>query len=160
MHDDYQAAGPAGVTATRARALRRSRMRLMNTRRRVLIVDDSSDDAILVVLALKREGYDPDFERVTTAEAMRAALAEREWDVVLSDYTVPAFGALPALALLHELELDLPFIIMSGTIDETMAVDALRAGAHDFVLKGKLARLAPAIARQMRGADVGPAPRP
>jgi signal transduction histidine kinase len=126
----------------------------MNTPLRVLIVDDSNDDATLVVLALKREGYDPDFERVTTAGAMRAALAEREWDVVLSDYAVPAFGALPALALLHELELDLPFIIMSGTIDETMAVDALRAGAHDFVLKGKLARLAPAIAREMRDADV------
>src|SRR5258708_33261241 len=139
---------------------RRPRTRAMNTPLRVLIVDDSSDDAMLMVLALKREGYDPDYERVTTAEAMRAALQQREWDLILSDYTVPAFGALPALALLHELELDLPFIIMSGTIDETMAVDALRAGAHDFGLKCKLAPLAPAIARQMRGADVGPAPRP
>jgi two-component system, LuxR family, sensor kinase FixL len=126
----------------------------MNTPLRVLIVDDSNDDAILVVLALKREGYDLTYERVTTAADMREALAGRAWDVVIADYTVPAFGALPALALLHELQLDLPFIIMSGTIDEAMAVDALRAGAHDFVLKGKLARLAPAIAREMRDADV------
>ena len=126
----------------------------MDTPLRVLIVDDSNDDAVLVALALKHEGYDLTYERVTTAAAMRDALAGREWDVILSDYNVPSFGALPALALLHELRLDLPFIIMSGTIDETMAVEALRAGAHDFVLKGKLARLAPAIAREMREADV------
>jgi|SRR5579859_1505123 len=126
----------------------------MDTPLRVLIVDDSHDDAELVALALKREGYDLTYERVTTAAAMRDALARREWDVILSDYMVPSFGALPALALMRELQLDLPFIIMSGTIDETMAVEALRAGAHDFVLKGKLARLAPAIAREVRDAGV------
>src|SRR5438046_8563997 len=126
----------------------------MSTLLRVLIVDDSYDDATLVVLALRREGYDPDYERVTTADGMRAALERREWDVVLSDYMVPSFGALPALELLHDVGLDLPFIIMSGTIDEAMAVEALRAGAHDFVLKDKLARLAPAIAREMRDAGV------
>ena len=119
---------------------------------RVLILDDSPDDTLLLARALQREGYAPDCLRADSAAAARAALTEREWDVVLSDYTMPAFTALDALALLRALGLDLPFIIVSGTIDETMAVDALRAGAHDFVLKGHLARLAPAIARERREA--------
>jgi signal transduction histidine kinase len=85
---------------------------------------------------------------------MSDALARRQWDVVLSDYTMPFFGALTALELLHQTGLDLPFIIISGTIDEAMAVGALKAGAHDFVVKGNLARLAPAIAREMREAGV------
>jgi len=126
----------------------------MNTPLRVLIVDDSEDDVLLLVLALQREGYDPAYERVTTAQAMSDALARRQWDVVLSDYTMPFFGALTALELLHQTGLDLPFIIISGTIDEAMAVGALKAGAHDFVVKGNLARLAPAIAREMREAGV------
>ena len=126
----------------------------MNTPLRVLIVDDSADDARLLVLALEREGYEPAYERVMTAPAMSDALARRQWDVVLSDYTMPSFGALNALALLHQTGLDLPFIIISGTIDEAMAVGALKAGAHDFVVKGNLARLVPAIAREMREAGV------
>jgi signal transduction histidine kinase len=126
----------------------------MNTPLRVLIVDDSADDATLLVLALEREGYDPAYERVATAPAMSEALARRQWDVVLSDYTMPSFGALMALELLHQTGLDLPFIIISGTIDEAMAVGALKAGAHDFVVKGNLARLVPAIAREMREAGV------
>ena len=126
----------------------------MNTPLRVLIVDDSEDDATLLVLALEREGYEPAYERVMTAPAMSDALARRQWDVVLSDYTMPSFGALMALELLHQTGLDLPFIIISGTIDEAMAVGALKAGAHDFVVKGNLARLAPAIAREMREAGV------
>ena len=119
-----------------------------------LIVDDSEDDALLVVQALKREGYDPSYERVATAEAMRGALARRQWEVILADYTMPSFGALAALDLLHQTQLDLPFIIISGTIDEAMAVSALKAGAHDFIVKGNLARLAPAIAREIREAGL------
>ena len=119
-----------------------------------LIVDDSEDDALLVVQALKREGYDPSYERVATAEAIRGALARRQWEVILADYTMPSFGALAALDLLHQTQLDLPFIIISGTIDEAMAVSALKAGAHDFIVKGNLARLAPAIAREIREAGL------
>jgi len=119
---------------------------------RVLILDDSPDDAQLLERAIRHEGYAPAVRRVDNPAAMRAALLEAEWDVVLSDYTMPTFTALDALALLHTLQFDLPFIIVSGTIDEAMAVDVLKAGAHDFVLKGHLTRLGPAIAREQREA--------
>ena len=116
---------------------------------RALIVEDSKVDAALLVRELRRGGYDLSFERVETADAMHAALDRQTWDVVLSDYSMPRFSAPAALAVVRERNLDLPFIIISGTIGEETAVTSLRAGAHDFLIKGSLARLMPAIEREM-----------
>jgi signal transduction histidine kinase len=119
-----------------------------------LIVEDNEQDATLLVRELRRGGYDLSFDRVETPDAMRAALDARSWDIVLSDYSMPRFSAPAALALVRERNLDLPFIIISGTVGEETAVASLRAGAHDFLVKGSLARLLPAIGREMREADL------
>ncbi|MEE8470045.1 MAG: histidine kinase dimerization/phospho-acceptor domain-containing protein, partial [Dehalococcoidia bacterium] len=121
---------------------------------RVLIVEDSEDDALLLIRALRRDGYDLMFERVDTAEAMKAVLAQRTWDIIISDYAMPNFSALTALALMKERGLDLPFILLSGAIGEEVAVEAMKASAHDYIMKGNLARLIPAIERELREADV------
>ena len=120
---------------------------------RALLVEDVEHDSVLVLRELKRGGYDVTFERVETSEAMAAALARQPWDIVLSDYSLPRFSAPMALALVKERGLDLPFIIVSGTVNEEIAVKAIHAGAQDFMAKGKLARLIPAIERELR--DVG-----
>jgi signal transduction histidine kinase len=119
-----------------------------------LIVEDSEHDAALLVRELRRGGYDLSFDRVETPDAMSAALDRRTWDIVLSDYSMPRFSGPAALALVRERNLDLPFIIISGTVGEDTAVASLRAGAHDFMVKGSLARLLPAIGREMREADL------
>ena len=121
---------------------------------RVLVVEDSEDDAILMLNELKEGGYDPVFERVETSEAMKAALDQQMWDCVVCDYSMPSFNALAALTLLKESGIDLPFIIVSGTIGEDTAVEAMRAGAHDYIIKGKLQRLVPAIERELRETEV------
>jgi len=118
------------------------------------MLEDSADDALLLVRQLRVEGYDPTCERVETAAALRAALSRQSWDVILADYSLPAFSALEALALMQEMHLDLPFIILSGTVNEVTAVSALKAGAHDFITKGNWARLSPAIVRELREAEV------
>lgn len=123
----------------------------MTTPLRVLIIEDSEDDAALLLRELRRGGFDPLFERVETADAMRAAL-EQKWDVIVSDWAMPHFSAEAALAVLQETDHDLPFIIVSGTVGEEAAVAAMHAGAHDFMAKGKLTRLIPAIQREMREA--------
>lgn len=117
---------------------------------RVLVVEDSATDAKLVIHQLQRTGRSVEFERVETAEAMRAALVDKDWDVVTSDWSMPQFSAPAALGILKEMGLDLPFIIVSGTIGEDTAVEAMRAGAHDFLLKDKLGRLTPAVERELR----------
>src|SRR5258708_476611 len=122
---------------------------------RVLILEDSKDDAALLVRQLQVEGYDPTYERVETAAALRAALTQQSWDVILADYSLPSFSALEALALMQALKLDLPFIILSGTVNEVTAVSALKAGAHDFMTKGNWARLGPALARGVAEAEGG-----
>jgi signal transduction histidine kinase/DNA-binding response OmpR family regulator len=119
---------------------------------RVLIVDDSEDDAIMLLEELRRGGFDVAHLQVETADAMRAALAERTWDVVVSDYSMPQFNGLNALSVLKATGIDVPLIIASGTIGEETAVDALKAGACDFLVKDRLARLVPAIEREMREA--------
>jgi two-component system, cell cycle sensor histidine kinase and response regulator CckA len=119
---------------------------------RVLMVEDSPTDAKLLVQELRRTGRQVEFERVETAEAMRAALERGSWDVVTSDWSMPKFTAAAALAIVKESRLDLPFIIVSGTIGEEAAVEAMRAGAHDYVLKDKLGRLTPAVEREVREA--------
>ena len=120
---------------------------------RVLVIEDSQEDTVLLLRELRRTGYEAEYERVETAIAMRAMLMEKSWDLILSDYTLPKFNALQALETLKASGLDIPFIIISGTIGEETAVAALKAGAHDFVVKGKYARLGPAIERELREAE-------
>ncbi len=120
----------------------------------VLIVEDSEDDARIVLRELRHGGYDPVFERVETREAMKAALIGNKWDIVLSDHSMPYFGSSDALVLLQESGLDLPFIIVSSRIGEEVAVASMKAGAHDYVMKGNLSRLVPVIERELREAEV------
>jgi PAS domain S-box-containing protein len=121
---------------------------------RVLIVEDSVDDTLLLLRELRRGGYEPQYERVDTAETMRTALEKQEWDVVVSDHAMPSFSAPAALKSLQDGGWpDIPFIIVSGHIGEDAAVKAMKAGAHDFVSKDGLARLAPAIERELRDAE-------
>jgi two-component system, cell cycle sensor histidine kinase and response regulator CckA len=124
----------------------------MNIPLRVLLIEDSDNDAALLLRTLRRGGYAVTMERVETAEAMRAALARQAWDLVLSDYSLPRFTGPAALHLLQGEGIDLPFIIVSGTIGEETAVAAMKAGAHDFLMKGQLTRLLPAVARELREA--------
>ena len=119
-----------------------------------LIVEDSRDDCLLVERELKRGGFQPVIERVDTPEAMRAALNQQRWDVVIADYSMPQFSGLAALKLLQEKRIDLPFILVSGTIGEDLAVEAMQAGAHDYILKTNLIRLVPAIERELREAEI------
>ena len=119
---------------------------------RVLIVEDSEDDTVMLLRELGRAGYEVASERVETAEGMNAALDRAEWDVVLSDYNMPHFTALGALAVLKSRQIDIPFIIISGTIGEETAVNAMKAGAHDYLIKGRIARLFPALERELREA--------
>ncbi len=125
----------------------------MNLRNlRVLIVEDSEDDMFLTLRALRRGGYNPEYVRVDTPLAMQTALAQETWDVVIADYTLPAFSAPEALQVLQNQQQDLPFIIVSGTIGEEVAVAAMKSGAHDYLIKGHLARLVPAVERELREA--------
>jgi response regulator RpfG family c-di-GMP phosphodiesterase len=121
---------------------------------RVLIVEDSPDDAELLVRELRRGGYDPVFERVETAAAMEAALARESWDLVVSDHSMLQFDSLAALSVLKASHVDIPFIIVSGTIGEELAVETMKAGAHDYLVKGRLARLIPVVARELGDAEV------
>lgn len=126
----------------------------MSTPVRVLIVDDREDHALLMVRELRRANFEPTFERVFTEQAMSDELGNRDWDVVLCDHTMPEFDSFAALKLLHENGLDLPFIIVSGTIGEDVAVAAMKSGAHDFILKRNLTRLGAAVERELREAQV------
>jgi hypothetical protein len=119
---------------------------------RVLIVEDSDDDAQLMIRELRKRGYRPEYMRVETAARMEAALGETEWDIILSDYSMPGFGGVEALEVLKKRGLDLPFIIVSGKIGEETAVGLMKSGAHDYVQKDRLARLAPAIERELQEA--------
>src|SRR5512140_41237 len=126
----------------------------MATTLNVLIVEDSEDDALLVVSGLRRGGYDPRWERVDSAEDMREALARRTWDLVISDYLMPQFDGFAALDSFKASGQDAPFIIVSGNIGEDIAVDAMRAGAQDYIMKDKLKRLVPAVDRELREVEV------
>ncbi len=117
---------------------------------RLLLIDDSDEDALLVLRELKRAGYEVQSRQVCTAQGVREALAE-PWDFVISDWSMPdGFTGLAAFKVMRELGLELPFVIVSGTIGEELAVDALKAGVHDFMSKGKLTRLGPAIERELK----------
>ncbi len=120
---------------------------------RVLLVEDSQADAILLNRALEQGGFEVSSERVDTAEAMAGALQKQSWDLILCDHAMPRFSALEALDLLKMHRLDLPFIIVSGYIEEESAVAAMKSGAHDYIMKDRLARLVPAVERELRDAE-------
>ena len=120
----------------------------------VLVVEDSEDDALLIINEMKEGGYDPKFKRVETKEAFLAALKKGDWDIIISDYSLPKFSGLDAVKLLKESGIDLPFILVSGTIGEELAVESVLAGAHDFIVKGKWGRFIPAINRELKEAKV------
>jgi PAS domain S-box-containing protein len=120
----------------------------------ILIVDDSACDAGLIARQIERAGYEARWERVDTAPAFKAALEREAWDVVSCDYTMPDFNGLDALGIMRASGRDVPFIFVSGTIGEDVAVEAMKAGAHDYVMKGNLKRLVPAIERELREVGV------
>ena len=120
----------------------------------VLIVEDLEDDALLLLRELRCGGYEPIWERVETPKSMSAALERQQWDIILSDYSLPKFSGPAALKLLKEKGLDIPFIVISGTIGEDVAVQAMIAGANDYLMKGKLKRLVPAVERELREAEI------
>src|SRR6266851_6738546 len=119
---------------------------------RILIVEDSEEDTELLLDELRRAAFDLAFERVDTPAAMSAALEHQNWDLVVADFSMPQFNALAALELLNKRGLDVPFIIVSGTIGEELAVAAMKNGAQDYIMKGNLARLIPAVHRELREA--------
>jgi phosphoserine phosphatase RsbU/P len=120
----------------------------------VLFVEDSEDDALLLIFELRRGDYSPVAKRVETVEALQQALEEETWDVVISDYVLPGFSGLEALRLVRKSGLDLPFIVVSGKIGEDTAVQAMKEGANDYLIKGNVSRLVPAIEREMQEAEV------
>lgn len=121
---------------------------------RILIVDDSEDDALLIGRALKRGGSGVEFLRVESAPEMSAALAEGGWDAVISDVNMPGFSATTALALYHQAGLQCPFVVVSGMVGEEAAVSLLKEGAHDFVLKNNLGRLLPVLEREFEDVEM------
>ncbi len=116
---------------------------------RVLVVEDSEDDTVVIIRALKKGGYDPQYERVETAADMRQALKDKTWDIILCDYQMPKFSGPQAIAVLKETNIDIPLIIVSGTIGEETAVECMRLGARDYLMKGNLLRLAPAVEKEI-----------
>jgi len=126
---------------------------------RVLLVEDSPSDAKLLLHELRRKIPLVEFQRVEDEATMRAALRAESWDAVISDWSMPTFSGLSALATLGESGVDIPFIIVSGTIGEEVAVEAMHAGAHDYLIKGNLKRLVPALERELREATVRAARR-
>ncbi len=120
----------------------------------ILIVEDSEDDAMLLLRELDKGGYDVTSRRVETEEELRSSLAAESWDLVVSDYVLPRFSGTAALQVLKQSGLDLPFIIVSGNIGEEIAVEAMKAGAHDYLMKGNLKRLVPAVERELEEAGV------
>jgi PAS domain S-box-containing protein len=120
---------------------------------RILAIEDSEDDVVLLTRELRNGGYEPELERVDTADAMKSSIAEKDWDIIISDYIMPQFSGLRALDLLKQSGMDIPFIIVSGKIGEDIAVEAMKAGAHDYIVKGNLARLVPAVDREIREAE-------
>jgi two-component system sensor histidine kinase UhpB len=135
------------------------RVKAANRPLQILLVEDSDNDALLLDLALQRAGFNFKSLRVQTPAEMSSALDAQQWDVVIADYVLPQFDGLGALAMVKGRGLDLPFIIVSGHINEDTAVAAMKAGAHDYVMKANLARLAPAIDRELRESEVRRAQR-
>ncbi len=131
----------------------------MKRKLHVLIAEDSEQDARLLIRELKQGGYEVEHKRIETADGLKEALAAQAWDIILCDYAFPQFSGDAALRMVKESGLDLPFIFVSGTIGEETAVQAMKAGAHDYVMKGNLARLAAAVERELGEAQIRKASR-
>jgi signal transduction histidine kinase len=124
----------------------------MSKKLKVLLVEDAEVDALLVLRALRQGGYEVEHTRVWSAAQLRATLSNEAWDVVISDYSLPGFDAPAALAIVKECAADLPFIIVSGTVGEDLTVAAMKAGAHDYLMKDRLGRLAMSVEGELREA--------
>ena len=125
----------------------------MATALKVLIVENSENDALLMVDCLSQAGYAPDWQQVETAPQLTAALGSAApWDVIVSDYSMPGFSGLEALAIYKRSGLDIPFLLVSGSIGEERAVEAMRSGVHDYIMKDRMQRLGPAVDRELREA--------
>ena len=122
----------------------------MSTSLRVLIVEDCDDDAQLLLVRLRRAGYSPDHVRVDNAEDLRKTLQEHDWQIVISDYAMPGFSGLEALRILREQDHETPFILVSGTVGEEIAVEAMRTGVNDYIMKDNFVCLMPAIDCELR----------
>ena len=121
---------------------------------RLLLVEDSENDALLVVEHLRQGGYNPDYTRVDNAVALGEALDNHDWDLVIADYTMPGFSGTAALTIVRDRGFEMPFIFVSGTIGEEIAVEAMKNGADDYIIKNNLSRLVPAINRELRDAEL------
>ena len=121
---------------------------------RLLIIEDMEDDAILILRELRKGGFEPAFSIVDTEEGMTAALKAQGWDLIISDYSLPRFNGIDALKTAKDHDPDIPFILVSGTIGEDIAVAAMKAGAHDYIMKDSLKRLIPAVKRELQDAQV------
>jgi DNA-binding NtrC family response regulator len=121
---------------------------------KVLVVEDSEEDTTLLLRQLRKGGYDPVCRRVETHNEMAEALNEYEWDIIFSDYNLPGFGGLQALELSRQQGLDIPFIVVSGAIGEETAVEMMRAGANDYLMKDNLTRLEPAVTRELNDVKI------
>jgi len=120
----------------------------------ILIIAEAEDDVLLLIRELEQGGYDPIFEHVNTAKSMQTALRQKDWDVVIADYSMPRWGGLAALKIFHKQQLDIPFIFISSTKGEAFAVEAVKAGAHDYVLKENLSRLASVVEHELQEAQI------
>jgi two-component sensor histidine kinase/CheY-like chemotaxis protein len=120
---------------------------------KILLVEDSQDDAELIQRALRDTGRDIVYRRVDSRPALISALDSEEWDAVIADFSLPSFSGLAALGVLKGRQLDIPFILVSGTIGEEVAVEAMKAGVHDYLMKNRLARLWPAVQRELKEAE-------
>jgi PAS domain S-box-containing protein len=121
---------------------------------RVLLVEDSESDADLIVRQLKKAEYSVSHERIENAKEMKNALEKQKWDIVISDYNLPRFNAAAALTLLQKAKIDIPFVIVSGSMGEELAVELMKAGAHDYLIKNKLVRLAQVVKRELAEAQM------
>lgn len=126
----------------------------MKAKLRVLIVEDSPEDALLIVRELQRPGYDVSYERVDTELSLKQVLARGNWDIVLCDYTLPQLSGAVALHIVRQIEADLPFIFVSGTLGEDVAVEAMKSGVDDYVMKNNLKRLVPVVERELAEAQI------
>lgn len=126
----------------------------MGTKIEVLLVEDNEDDAILEICELRKGGFDVVYERVENEAEMREALCAKHWDCIISDYSLPHFSGIVALEIFKETKLDIPFILVSGAIGEDIAVEAMKAGAHDYIMKNKLMRLVPSLERELKEAEI------
>ena len=124
----------------------------MSTPLRVLLVEDSEDDALLVLRVLSKGGWAPEYRRVDTPATLQAALDSSSWDIVITDHNLPEFGSEAAILQIRQAGHDLPIIIVSGSIGEEVAVAAMKSGAHDYIMKNNLSRLVPAVERELREA--------